>query len=120
MSRGGVKSQFKNKLSVSAGDGKSHCECQCLALTICQLSPQRPLQTCGGGLHSHREPLLWVDLDHPPEQGLAVRRDEVGHVEDPALHFLQQLPQVVVVEGQGALRVVPGNSEKKQMGLGGR
>lgn len=40
---------------------------------------------------SYREPLLRVDLDHALEQGLAVRGDEVGHVEHPALHLLQEL-----------------------------
>lgn len=39
----------------------------------------------------YREPLFGVDLDHALEQRLAVRGDEVGHVEHPALHLLQEL-----------------------------
>ncbi len=51
----------------------------------------------------HRESFFRVDLDHAPQQSLAVG-DEMGHVEHSTLHLLQQLPQVIVVEGQRALR----------------
>lgn len=40
---------------------------------------------------SYREPFFGVDLNHALQQGLTVWRDEVGHVEDPALHLLQEL-----------------------------
>lgn len=57
-----------------------------------------------GGSVTHREPLAGVDLDHPSKKVLTVWRDEVRHVENSQLHFLQQIPQVVIVEGQGALK----------------
>ncbi len=50
----------------------------------------------------YRHPLLWIDLDHSPEQILTVRRDEVRDVELPLFDLLQQLSEVVVVEGQRA------------------
>lgn len=40
---------------------------------------------------TYREPFLWVDLYHAFEQRLAVRGDEVGHVEHPTLHLFQEL-----------------------------
>ena len=52
---------------------------------------------------AYREPLCGVHLDHAPQQVLAVGGDEVGHVEHTQLHLLQKVPQVVVVERQGAL-----------------
>ena len=55
---------------------------------------------CGS---THGEPLGGVHLDHAPQKVLAVGGDEVGHVEDPQLHLLQKVPQVVVVERQGPL-----------------
>lgn len=54
-------------------------------------------------VHPHRESFFRVDLDHAPQQSLAVRWDEMGHVEHSTLHLFQQLPQVIVVEGQCAL-----------------
>lgn len=53
---------------------------------------------------SYREPLLRVDLNHALEQRLAVWGDEVGHVEHPTLHLLQELAQIVVVKRQGTLQ----------------
>lgn len=52
---------------------------------------------------TYREAPRRVHLDHAAQQALAVGRDEVRHVEHAALHLLQQLPQVVVVEGQRPL-----------------
>ena len=52
---------------------------------------------------THSEPLGGIHLDHSPQEVLAVGGDEVGHVEDPQLHLLQEVPQVVVVERQGPL-----------------
>ena len=34
-----------------------------------------------------RQPLVWTDLDHPPQEVLTVWRDEVRDVEDAALHL---------------------------------
>lgn len=51
---------------------------------------------------TYRESGLGVDVDHASEQALAVGWDEVRDVEGAALHLLQQLAQVVVVEGQRA------------------
>ena len=51
---------------------------------------------------SHREPLLRVDLYHAPQEVLAIGRDKVRDVELAALDLLQQLPKVVVVEGERA------------------
>lgn len=53
---------------------------------------------------THAEPFLGLHFDHPPQQALAVWRDEVGHVEDAPFHLLQQLAEVVIVEGQSPLR----------------
>lgn len=50
-----------------------------------------------------RESFGRVDFDHSPQQVLAVRRDKVRHVEHSQLHLLQQIPQVVVIEGQSPL-----------------
>lgn len=52
---------------------------------------------------AHRKSLVGVDFYHSFKQSLTLRRNEVGHVEHPALHFLQELPQVVVVKGQRTL-----------------
>lgn len=52
---------------------------------------------------THREAPRRVHLDHAAQQALAVGRDEVRHVKHAPLHLLQQLPQVVVVEGQRPL-----------------
>ena len=52
---------------------------------------------------THREAPGSVHLNHAAQQALAVGRDEVRHVEHASLHLLQQLPQVVVVEGQRPL-----------------
>lgn len=54
---------------------------------------------------THREAPGGIDLDHAAQETLAVRRDEVWHVEHTALDLLQQLPQVVVIEGQSPLWV---------------
>lgn len=54
-------------------------------------------------LWTHRQAPRRVHLDHAAQQALAVGRDEVRHVEHAPLHLLQQLPQVVVVEGQRPL-----------------
>ena len=48
----------------------------------------------------YREPLLRVDFYHAPKQVLAVWRHEVRDMEHASLHLLQQLTEVVVVEGQ--------------------
>lgn len=52
---------------------------------------------------SDRETFGGIHLDHPPQEVLAVWRNEMGHVKDPELHFLQQVPQVVIVEWQSTL-----------------
>lgn len=52
---------------------------------------------------THREPLLCVDLYHAFEQCLTVGGNKMGHVEQPTLHLLQELTQVVVVKWQRAL-----------------
>lgn len=70
--------------------------------------PGRDLAGSGGGGSSdpsgtHREAPGGVHLDHAAQQALAVGRDEVRHVKHASLHLLQQLPQVVVVEGQRPL-----------------
>lgn len=52
---------------------------------------------------AYREPLGSVHFNHAAQKVLTVRRDEVRHVENSQLHLLQQIPQVVVVERQGAL-----------------
>jgi len=49
---------------------------------------------------THREPPVRIHLNHAAQQTLAVRRHKVRYVKDAALDFLQQLAQVVVVEGQ--------------------
>ena len=43
-----------------------------------------------------------MDLNHSPEQVLAVGRNEVRNVEDAALNLLQKLSQIVVVKREGA------------------
>ena len=58
--------------------------------------------SCGCG--PYRESLVRADLNHAPEQRLAVGGDEVGHVEHPTLHLLQQLAQVVMVKRQRPLQ----------------
>lgn len=65
---------------------------------------------------SYREPLFGVDLNHTLQQGLTVWRDEVGHVEDPALHLLQELTQIVVVKGEGALQETQKMTRKNSCG----
>lgn len=65
---------------------------------------------------TYREPLFRVDLNHALQQGLTVWRDEVGHVEDPALHLLQELTQVVVVKGEGALQGTQKTKKKNRRG----
>lgn len=65
-------------------------------------SPHAPFLFCQS-LPTYAEPFFWLHFDHPPQEALAVRGDEVWHVEDPAFHLLQQLAQVVVIEGQGPL-----------------
>ena len=52
---------------------------------------------------THAEPFLRLHFDHPPQEALAVWRNEVGHVEDAPFHLLQQLAEVVIVEGQSPL-----------------
>lgn len=42
-------------------------------------------------MSAYRETLFGVDLNHALQQGLAVRGDEVRHVEHAALHFFQEL-----------------------------
>lgn len=71
-------------------------------------APVRPGASSGGG-GTHREAPRGVHLDHAAQQALAVGRDEVRHVEHAPLHLLQQLPQVVVVEGQRPLPAGPGH-----------
>lgn len=61
--------------------------------------PSNPSRTPG----THREAPGRVHLDHAAQQALAVGRDKVRHMEHAPLHLLQQLPQVVVVEGQSPL-----------------
>ena len=50
---------------------------------------------------THREPLFRRHLDHAPEKVLTVGGHKVGDVEHASLDLLQELPQVVVVEGKG-------------------
>lgn len=54
-------------------------------------------------LPTYTEPLFRLHFDHAPQEALAVRRNEVRHVEDTAFHLLQQLAQVVIIEGQRPL-----------------
>lgn len=54
----------------------------------------------------YRESLSGIHLDHAPKEVLTVWGDEVGHVENTQLHFLQQVSQVVIVKWQGALRLI--------------
>lgn len=54
---------------------------------------------------THRETPSCVHLNHAAQETLAVRWDEVWHVEHTALDLLQQLPQVVIIEGQSPLWV---------------
>lgn len=49
---------------------------------------------------THREPPVRIDLNHAAQQTLAVRRHKMRYVKDAPFDFLQQLAQVVVVEGQ--------------------
>jgi hypothetical protein len=51
---------------------------------------------------THRHSLIRVDFDHSTEQVLAIGRNKVWNMEDPSLDLLEQLAQVVVVEGQRA------------------
>lgn len=60
---------------------------------------------------SYRQPLGGIHFDHPTEEALAFGGDEVRHVENPQLHLLQQVPQVVVVERQSALQEEEGTAE---------
>ena len=60
---------------------------------------------------SYRQPLGGVHFNHPTQEVLTVGRDEVGHVEDPQLHLLQEVPQVIVVEGQCPLQAAEGTGE---------
>lgn len=78
---------------------------------------RRALSAPAGG--THREAPRRVHLDHAAQQALAVGRDEVRHVEHAPLHLLQQLPQVVVVEGQRPLRAGPRHRGAGRRGRGG-
>ena len=51
---------------------------------------------------SYREPLARVDLDHAPQEVLTIWRHEVGNVELASFNLFQEVPQVVVVEGERA------------------
>lgn len=70
---------------------------------------------------THREAPRRVHFDHTAQQALAVGRDEVRHVEHAPFHLLQQLPQVVVVEGQRPLPVGDGVTagRRDRVGRGG-
>lgn len=48
---------------------------------------------------THTKPLLGLYFNHPPQEALAVWRNEVGHVEDAPFHLLQQLAEVVIIKG---------------------
>lgn len=63
-------------------------------------------------LRTHREPLVRLDFDHSFQQILTVRRYKVGHMKHAALHFLQELPQVVVIKRQSSLQLE--KKDKKQ------
>lgn len=52
---------------------------------------------------THTESFLGLHFDHPPQEALAVWRNEVGHVEDAPFHLLQQLAEVVIIKGQSPL-----------------
>lgn len=49
-----------------------------------------------GAAYGHA--FLRVDFDHAAQQRLAFGRYKVGDVIDSSFNFLQQLPQIVVVE----------------------
>lgn len=54
------------------------------------------------GWLAYRHSLLRVDFDHSTEQVLAIGRNKMWNMEDPSFDLLQQLAQVVIVEGQRA------------------
>lgn len=54
-------------------------------------------------LDTDRESLGGIHLDHPPQEVLAVWRNKMGHMKNPQLHFLQQVPQVIIIKWQSTL-----------------
>lgn len=78
-----------------------------------RLQPPFVLRPKVGGICpvAYCEPLAGVHFDHPPQEVLTVWGDEVRHVEDAQLHLLQEVPQVVVVEGEGALGQAGGRGD---------
>lgn len=81
----------------------------------CRPAPSDPL--CA---RTHRQAPRRIHFDHATQQALAVRRDEVRHVEHSPLHLLQQLPQVVIVEGQRPLPAGDGVTVGRGTGREGR
>lgn len=51
---------------------------------------------------THRQSPIRIHFYHTAQQALAIGWHKVRYVEHAPLHFLQQLSQVVIVEGQSA------------------
>lgn len=53
---------------------------------------------------AYRHSLLRADFDHPPEEVLALGRNKMWDMEYSPLHFLQQLPKIIIVKRKSTLQ----------------